>query len=68
MDNNQDMSKMCKCNHHKMFSWLVVLFGLTFLLGDLNVLTAGAVSVIWPVLIIIAGVGKMCKCCHKHHE
>ncbi len=65
MDNNQEMPKTCGVPHKKMFSWLVVLFGLIFLLGNLSILTPGAVSIIWPVLVIIAGFGKMCKCCQK---
>ena len=68
MENNQDMSKMCH-HHHKMFAWLVVLFGLTFLLGAMNILTASAVSIIWPILVIIAGIKKMCKCkCHEEYK
>lgn len=58
---------MCKCPHHKVFPILIVLFGLTFLLGALGVLTEGAVSIIWPLIVIIAGLKKlgkgMCKCC-----
>ncbi len=65
MENNQDM-KGCRCGHHKMFGWLVVLFGLTFLLGAFNVLSAYVVGMIWPVLVIIAGCGMMCKC-YEHH-
>lgn len=62
MDNEQGAPKMCKCNHRLMFAWLVVLFGLAFLLESLNVLSAGVVNIIWPVLVMIAGFGKMCKC------
>ena len=46
---------------------LLVLFGLAFLLETLNVLTSDAVSVIWPILVIVAGGSKLgegrCKCC-----
>jgi len=63
------MENMCKCNHHKTFPVLMILFGLTFLLGNWEILTPGAVNVIWPVLIMVAGFMKlgdkigMCKCC-----
>ena len=73
MDNMQNMGggvkNMCKCPHHKVMPVLIVLFGLTFLLGNMGVLTWMAVGWIWPVLIIIAGAKKlamksgMCKCC-----
>ncbi len=60
---------MCKCPHHKVMPVLVVLFGLTFLLGTLDILTSGFVNIAWPVLVIAAGLMKwveksgMCKCC-----
>lgn len=63
------MENMCKCPHHKVTPVLVVLFGLTFLLGTWGTLSWGAVNVIWPVLVILAGAMKlaeksgMCKCC-----
>ncbi len=60
---------MCKCPHHKVFPLLVVLFGLTFLLGAVGYLTPAAVSITWPILVIIAGIFKMkmggCRCCDK---
>ncbi|MBI2888458.1 MAG: hypothetical protein HYY10_00880 [Candidatus Liptonbacteria bacterium] len=50
-----------------MFPILVVLFGLTFLLGNLNILTQQFVSIAWPVIICLAGLMKLtgggCKCC-----
>ena len=51
--------------HHKWMPLLVVLFGLTFLLGDWNVFTQSQVSVIWPILVILGGLAKMkhCHCC-----
>ena len=68
MEDNHDMPKMCHHHHRKMFAWMAVLFGLTFLLGDMNILTASAVSMIWPILVIIVGVKMMCKCHCKDHE
>ncbi len=63
------MKNMCKCPHHKAMPVLVILFGLTFLLEALGVVTSGFAMVVWPVLVIIAGLMKwteksgMCKCC-----
>lgn len=65
------MKGMCSCPHHKMFWIFMVVFGLVFLLGDLNVLTQAAVTWTWPVLVILAGLTKMmgsrCTCCSKDH-
>ncbi len=70
MQNNNmggGVKNMCKCPHHKAFPILVILFGLIFLLGALDIVTSGFVVLVWPVLVIIAGVmkltGKSCKCC-----
>ena len=75
MENMQNMGGMgamknvCKCPHHSVVPVLVVLFGLTFLLGAWGILTSDAVDVLWPVIVIAAGLMKwaeksrMCKCC-----
>jgi hypothetical protein len=48
---------------------LVVVFGLVFLLGALGKMSMETVNVVWPVIVIIAGLKKMamgmgmCKCC-----
>jgi hypothetical protein len=59
----------CKCPHHKMLPLLVVLFGLNFLLGTLSVITMRTESIIWPIIVIVAGLMKMsggaCKCCSR---
>jgi len=66
MDNS---GEQCKCPCHKAIGVLVVAFGLTFLLGALNVLSPRVVGITWPVIIILAGLkslcGGMCKCCSK---
>ena len=43
----------------------MILFGLTFLLGAFDVLSVSTVGVIWPILVILAGVGGLMdkKCC-----
>ena len=57
----------CKCYGHSMKGIFVILFGLAFLLQQLNVLPASFVQTFWPVLLIVWGLkmmmGKMCKCC-----
>ncbi len=63
------MENMCKCHHHKAMPVLVILFGVTFLLGNWGTFSQETVNVIWPVLVILAGLMKlgnksgMCKCC-----
>lgn len=69
MQNTQGTKNMCKCPHHKTLPILVILFGLTFLLGNLGIVSSGFANIVWPVLIIVAGGMKlgdkmgMCKCC-----
>jgi UPF0716 family protein affecting phage T7 exclusion len=66
---NHDMKmeggKTCGCKHHGVFAWLIILLGLDFLLAAIGVLTPGFVAVTWPILLIIAGCTKLCKCCGK---
>ncbi|MEK7541835.1 MAG: DUF5668 domain-containing protein [Patescibacteria group bacterium] len=49
-----------------------VAFGVVFLLGALDVLTARAVAIAWPVIVIAAGLtkltGRMCSCCAMPSE
>ncbi len=58
---------VCKCPHHKVIPWLVILIGVDFLLGAVGVLTWSFVDITWPIILIIGGVMKlgMCKCCSK---
>jgi hypothetical protein len=59
--------KTCGCMHHKMIPLLIVLIGVVFLLGNLGKISMETVSIIWPALVILAGLQKMfsgmCKCC-----
>ena len=59
--------KVCPCPHHAMLPIFVVAFGLTFLLRGLGVLEPSTASVIWPVIVMVAGVTKFgsrfCTCC-----
>ncbi len=59
----------CGCPCHRTVGVLIVLFGLTFLLGHLDIIPSNIVGIIWPSLIILGGLKKtfkgMCKCCDK---
>jgi len=60
----------CHCMCHKMKGFMVVLFGLVFLLGNLEVISQHIVGIVWPSLLILAGLKKslgrhLCKCCDK---
>ena len=59
--------KTCGCPHHKALPVLVILFGLLFLLSNMNVVSSSMVSTWWPVLVIAGGLVKLmknkCKCC-----
>lgn len=65
MENNTQSN--CKCVCHKAVPVLIVLLGLTFLLKELGVLSAGMTNIVWPVIVIVVGLkklmGKSCKCC-----
>jgi predicted RND superfamily exporter protein len=56
----------CRCPHHKVVPVLIILFGLSFLLGTLGWLDASIIRFAWPTLIILIGVVKLfsgsCKC------
>lgn len=58
---------VCKCPHHNVWSWLVVLFGVVFLGQAFGWWDASVVSYVWPIIVIVAGLvgvfGKNCKCC-----
>lgn len=57
----------CGCPCHKAMGGLVIAFGLVFLLRALGVLSDHIAGIVWPVIIILAGLNKMtagmCKCC-----
>ena len=59
----------CGCPCHSAMGVFVILFGLTFLLQNLNVISESTAHVVWPSIIILAGLKKtfkgLCKCCHK---
>jgi len=47
--------KVCGCPHHKMVPALVVIFGLVFLLRNLDVLSSSTVDIVWPIIVGVAG-------------
>ena len=66
-DQMMNGGNVCSCGHHKVVPIAVLLVGVAFLLEALGVLTADAVGIIWPILVIVGG-GMMlmrgkCKCC-----
>lgn len=60
-------TNVCRCVHHKTIPILIVVFGVLFLLGALEVISVRIVSIVWPLLVIAGGLQKMmqgkCKCC-----
>ena len=61
--------KKCGCGCHSVIGVFVVLFGVIFLLGNLDILSQRCVGAAWPTIIILAGITKLfksrCKCCKK---
>lgn len=57
------------CSHHKRgcLAWIMIIFGLIFLGGALGWWGYETVDILWPILVIIAGLMKLvahkCKCC-----
>lgn len=64
--NHMNNAEHCKCSHHKVGAILIIVIGLTFLLGVMNVLSPMVVAYAWPILVIVFGVtrlmGGSCKC------
>jgi hypothetical protein len=61
-------SSGCKCPCHKMLGLLIALIGVTFLLGNFDIVGPKFVATVWPILVILIGLKKscpkgMCKCC-----
>ena len=57
----------CCCPCHYALGVLIVAFGLTFLLRTLEVISNHTAAIIWPIIVMLAGIkticGRMCKCC-----
>ncbi|MCX6784449.1 MAG: hypothetical protein NTV81_00745 [Candidatus Komeilibacteria bacterium] len=52
-----------------MGSWGIFLIALVILLGNLGIFTQGFVGIVWPIILGLIGLSKMCggkcKCCSK---
>lgn len=59
--NHMNQMGHCRCVHHKVVPVLVILLGLTFLLGTLSYLPADIARLTWPTLIILIGIVKLCS-------
>lgn len=63
----EEKKSECSCGCHKMFGLFVALFGLVFLLRAFDVFSMHVADILWPVVVILAGLQKMtcgfCKCC-----
>lgn len=70
MDQAPMQGRMCKCPHHKMAPFFLVLIGVVFLLRSLGSVSAGAADILWGVLVMCIGFQKMargmCKCTADH--
>jgi hypothetical protein len=64
-ENSNTCGTGCGCNHHSVGAIAVILIAVSFLLTTFGVYSAYANSIIWPVLLIIAAAGKLCRCCKK---
>jgi hypothetical protein len=69
MEVEAGQQKKCGCPCHKMGGVVVVLIGVIFLLGNLDIISSKIIGIIWPIFIILAGIKimakRMCKCCDK---
>ncbi len=61
----------CSCQHHRIMPMtmgaLVLLFGIFGLLKAMDTVSAEVFGWVWPILVILVGVGwlgkGLCKCC-----
>ena len=64
-ENSQVCGTGCGCSHHKVGAIAVILIGVSFLLTAFGVYSESVNSIVWPILLIIAASGKLCRCCKK---
>ncbi len=53
---------VCKCPHHKIFRWVVLVLGVLFLIRDLGGWDFLGIQW-WTVAFLLLGLGVLCKCC-----
>ncbi len=67
MEQPMQGGKKCGCPHHRMVPVFVILFGLLFLFNVLGLVSAYAVAITWPIIVIATGLTKLtssrCRCC-----
>lgn len=61
--NNGNVCSSCKCGHHWVGPIAVILIGVAFLLEAFGVWGSSVTAIVWPILLIIAAAGKLCRCC-----
>ena len=58
--------KLCSCAHHKILPGAILLIAVLFLLKALDVISAGTLDVLWPIVLGLAMLMKLsagkCKC------
>lgn len=67
METSETPKGKCGCACHKMLGLFIALIGLTFLLRALGAVSDRTVSILWPFLVMLAGIQivfrNKCKCC-----
>lgn len=57
----------CHCSCHQTLGIIIAFIGVVFLLGHFDVVGPDTVGLMWPILLILAGIkkayGRNCKCC-----
>lgn len=70
MEQSTQGGMKCQCQHHSMLPVFVILFGILFLLNAFGVIGEYTTAIIWPILVIAAGLSKLtsrrCRCCGSH--
>jgi len=69
MNQNSGKGMVCKCPHHSIKPWILIILGIVVLLGAFNVITWMVGTVAFGVLLIVLGFIKMksrsCECCDR---
>lgn len=67
MKNEDKCETCCGCScHTKVMTGLgIVIFGLMFLAQALGWLAPEIVAIVWPILVILAGLRFFCRCCKE---
>ena len=70
MGSSMGDGKVCKCVHHKVVPWMIILIGLVVLLGAFNILTGMWQMILVGLFLVVIGGTKLnshkCGCCN--HE